>query len=803
MLVLNPSFHRKGYCLKNKAIISMPFLLAFVFTIFNIPTFMNHSKTAETLIEIHKRKINVLWLDFPYEKLNNTYITALSKSDDLIWIGTWSEGLIVYDYRKGKCLTVKFGNENPIISLLANSKECWFSLGDGAIGKIHFNDKICEIYDPVKNDCHSWFESIIYFDEKLWFASLEEIITYDPRNDVFRKADLPISHKEFQQWKNDFVMKTVRASSGWALSTAEYQTDKKKADDMLALKATVQKRLSEGKSIREIFSEQINLRGANSIILRKNIQLNTSDHKLIIIQHDKILFLTPNGEILNTITLDDINKSTHFSDAIILGDKIALASYNEGLFIYDPENKNTKHLKRACAESLWEIYNKGLGPWSEEDSIISIIPDNNILWLATMKGRIIKYNIENEKIEVFIKLYPYNDGFVNAFIRHEGVFWIGTSKGLLYFDPLKTEKTVFDKGRWISYEPGNLMPELDFNDRVIYATICEYLGAPYYWGRRWLSGTDCSGFIISMFNRLGIYMPHRSALQHDNEIGTTEIDKLKFGDLLFFGDPISHVGVYMGEGHFAHSSGSAKGVNISSLSDGFYKLTGVKRIFLDKEQKGLVVIPESIKMLENPDEKSKAVMKLRKGDVVKPIYKEDSWLFVECSKYVTGWIMDKDVADAKTIDENTVNNLILSGSNPLLRPLQVKAPELPFKLNNSKVKNIRSIKIELDTKSNFIQNGKAMLIVLSKKDYDESLRKNISADIKRAEILKTPYDLSNIGFIGEQFAQYKSGIVALIKITMDKKPIKSYIQLKCPLSETEAYFLVSLKGSDAGTMYQF
>ncbi len=801
MPVLNLNFHRRGHRLKNRALISLPFLLAFAFI---IPAFIYHSKTDGTIIEINKRKIDVQWVDSSPEKLSNTFITTLSMDKGLLWVGTWSEGLIVYDYKNNKAFSVKFGNDNPIISSFVNGKECWFSFGDGTIGKIQFDDNTCEIYNLRKDAQHSWFESIIGFNGKLWFASPEEIIVYNPERDVWSKINLPINTMEFQQWKNDFVMKTIRSSTGWALSTAEYQADKKKSANMLALKDAVQKRLSEGKSVAEIFSEQINLRGSNSIILRKNIMLDTSDQKLIIVQHDKTLILSPNCDVLNTVTLDDIDCSTHLSDTIVLGDKIALSSYNEGLFIYDTKSNKTKHIKRASIESLWEIYNKGLGPWSEEDSIISIIPDKDILWLATMKGRIMKYNIENGKIEIFIKLYPYSDGFVNAFIRYENLFLIGTSKGLLCFDPLGSEKNIFNKGQWISYEPKDDLPELNPNDKIIYATICEYLGAPYHWGKKGLNGTDCSGFVVSMFNRLGIYMPQRSALQHDNEIGCKQIDRLKFGDLLFFGDPISHVGVYMGEGHFAHSSGSAKGVNISSLSDGFYKLTGVKRISLDDEKKDLAVVSESIRMLEYPDEKSKAVMKLKKGDVVKLISKEGSWLFVECSKYINGWIMDKDVAQAKPIDENTTKKLILSNSNPLLKPLQIKGENLPFKLSNSKVKDFRSIKIEFDANTSYIQNGRAMLVILSKKAYSESIRKNIIANITRSEILKSQNDLHKAGFINEQFGTYKSGIIAIIDVSSpDKRSKNHYIQIKCPLSDTEAYFLVSLKGLDAGAMYQF
>ena len=53
------------------------------------------------------------------------------------------------------------------------------------------------------------------------------------------------------------------------------------------------------------------------------------------------------------------------------------------------------------------------------------------------------------------------------------------------------------------------------------------------------------------------------------------------GDLVFFnttGKGVSHVGIFVGSGKFAHSS-SSKGVTISSLSEDYYnRYIGAKRI---------------------------------------------------------------------------------------------------------------------------------------------------------------------------------------------------------------------------------
>lgn len=113
----------------------------------------------------------------------------------------------------------------------------------------------------------------------------------------------------------------------------------------------------------------------------------------------------------------------------------------------------------------------------------------------------------------------------------------------------------------------------------------QYIGTPYVWGGTDLTaGVDCSGFVYSVYNHFGISLNRTS---RDMYTEGTDVAKSELvpGDLLFFntgGDSvISHVGMYIGEGQYIHSTnGTGNGVTISSLSDGYATSTyvGAKRI---------------------------------------------------------------------------------------------------------------------------------------------------------------------------------------------------------------------------------
>lgn len=102
--------------------------------------------------------------------------------------------------------------------------------------------------------------------------------------------------------------------------------------------------------------------------------------------------------------------------------------------------------------------------------------------------------------------------------------------------------------------------------------IIELINTPYLWGGTTTNGIDCSAFVQTVFIRaLGIELPRTSIMQ-STAGEEVKREELQFGDLVFFntmGRRISHVGIYVGEGCFAHSSSSG-GVKVSSLNEDYY-----------------------------------------------------------------------------------------------------------------------------------------------------------------------------------------------------------------------------------------
>lgn len=106
----------------------------------------------------------------------------------------------------------------------------------------------------------------------------------------------------------------------------------------------------------------------------------------------------------------------------------------------------------------------------------------------------------------------------------------------------------------------------------IIATAKKYIGVPYKWAGSTPSGFDCSGFVQYVFKAHGISLNRTAASQYKHGTFVSK-SNLQPGDLVFFQNTykagISHVGIYIGDGKFIHSS-SSKGVVISNLSSSYY-----------------------------------------------------------------------------------------------------------------------------------------------------------------------------------------------------------------------------------------
>lgn len=155
----------------------------------------------------------------------------------------------------------------------------------------------------------------------------------------------------------------------------------------------------------------------------------------------------------------------------------------------------------------------------------------------------------------------------------------------------------------------NWVNNAELNAENILNSASEFMGYPYLWGGTSTKGVDCSGFTKSVYFMNGLITPRDASQQvYSGELVDTKdgFSKLEPGDLLFFGfkstdttrERVTHVGIYIGNDDFIHSSGKVK---INSLNKNkpnfspfrFNTFIRAKRFFINPESNGLTFIKNS------------------------------------------------------------------------------------------------------------------------------------------------------------------------------------------------------------------
>jgi len=101
-------------------------------------------------------------------------------------------------------------------------------------------------------------------------------------------------------------------------------------------------------------------------------------------------------------------------------------------------------------------------------------------------------------------------------------------------------------------------------------------GKPYVWAASGPGSFDCSGLTAYAYRAAGIELPHSSTLQSRMGQAVSRAD-LQPGDLVFFYSPVSHVGIYIGNGQMVHAPTTGDVVKVANL-DSMGAFAGGRRL---------------------------------------------------------------------------------------------------------------------------------------------------------------------------------------------------------------------------------
>jgi peptidoglycan DL-endopeptidase CwlO len=99
---------------------------------------------------------------------------------------------------------------------------------------------------------------------------------------------------------------------------------------------------------------------------------------------------------------------------------------------------------------------------------------------------------------------------------------------------------------------------------LVIKTALAQVGKPYVYGAMGPDGFDCSGLTAYSYAAAGISLPHSSRAQSTLGVRVSR-GQLQPGDLIFFYSPISHVGLYLGNGMMVHARTFGQPVAVTSV----------------------------------------------------------------------------------------------------------------------------------------------------------------------------------------------------------------------------------------------
>ncbi|MPZ62946.1 MAG: hypothetical protein GEU93_16975 [Propionibacteriales bacterium] len=102
------------------------------------------------------------------------------------------------------------------------------------------------------------------------------------------------------------------------------------------------------------------------------------------------------------------------------------------------------------------------------------------------------------------------------------------------------------------------------NAAVAVQTALDQVGDAYVYGAAGPDAFDCSGLTMYAWAAAGVSLPHSSSAQYGSGTPVSS-SELQLGDLVFYYDPISHVGMYIGNGQIVDAANPETGVRVTGV----------------------------------------------------------------------------------------------------------------------------------------------------------------------------------------------------------------------------------------------
>jgi cell wall-associated NlpC family hydrolase len=208
--------------------------------------------------------------------------------------------------------------------------------------------------------------------------------------------------------------------------------------------------------------------------------------------------------------------------------------------------------------------------------------DGYVSWMRSWSGRVLQDGERQALIarrlgavRAVIETFPRADGGALALVGGTPLLRVPgtdlaaerTRVGLVNGSEVEIAVARIDRGP----APGNASELL--------RCTAQYLGAPYRWGGRSILGIDCSGLVQVAALRAGYSLP-RDAIQQAR-VGTavsTAPEDWRAGDLVFFHEPVDHVGIYEGKDTLLHARGRARRQPLHELGELMDSISRVRRL---------------------------------------------------------------------------------------------------------------------------------------------------------------------------------------------------------------------------------